>query len=108
MASKRIACGTAITPAPVITRCSCSISSVIWNAARCVPAMSTAPTDCASQCDLRILRHGHCKPIGWFRDHSKLSCEGCGYEIALHNEELRAEINELHSVMSGLRRQAGQ
>src|SRR5215831_1877350 len=30
--------------APVITRCSCSISSVIWNAARCVPAMSTAPT----------------------------------------------------------------
>ena len=41
MASKRIACGTAITPAPVITRCSCSISSVTWNAARCVPAMST-------------------------------------------------------------------
>src|SRR5215471_8344531 len=44
MASKRIACGTAITPAPAITRCSCSISSVIWNAARRVPAMSTAPT----------------------------------------------------------------
>ena len=44
MASKRIACGTATTPAPVITRCSCSISSVIWNAARCVLAMSTAPT----------------------------------------------------------------
>src|SRR5262252_1158140 len=41
---ENIACGTAITPAPVITRCSCSISSVIWNAARCVPAMSTAPT----------------------------------------------------------------
>src|SRR5262245_34966664 len=34
MASKRIACGTAITPAPVITRCSCSINSVTWNAAR--------------------------------------------------------------------------
>ena len=29
MASKRIACGTAITPAPIITRCSCSINSVI-------------------------------------------------------------------------------
>jgi hypothetical protein len=38
----------------------------------------------------------HCKPIGWFRDHSKLSCEGCGYEIALH-----AEINELRAVLSG-------
>src|SRR5215472_17325276 len=49
MASKRIACGTAITPAPVITRCSYSISSVIWNAARCVPAMSTAPTTTARQ-----------------------------------------------------------
>jgi hypothetical protein len=44
-----------------------------------------------------------CKPIGWFRDHSKLSCVGCGYEIAFHNEEFRAEINELRAVMSGLR-----
>jgi hypothetical protein len=45
----------------------------------------------------------HCKPIGWFRDHSQLSCEGCGYEIALYNEQLRAEINELRAVMSGPR-----
>jgi hypothetical protein len=29
--------------APVIIRCSCSINSAIWNAARCVRAMSTAP-----------------------------------------------------------------
>jgi hypothetical protein len=32
-------------PAPAITRCSCSISSVIWNAAPFVPAIFTAPTD---------------------------------------------------------------
>ena len=44
MANKRIASGTAITLAPAITRCSCSISSVIWNAALCVPATFTAPT----------------------------------------------------------------
>ena len=45
MASRRIASGTAITPAPAITRCSCSTSSVIWNAALCVPATFTAPTN---------------------------------------------------------------
>jgi Transposase DDE domain group 1 len=37
------ASGTAITPAPAIIRCSCSISSVIWNAALCAPATCTAP-----------------------------------------------------------------
>ena len=46
----------------------------------------------------------HHKPLGWFRDHSRLSCEGCGYAIALQNERLRAAINELRPVMSGLRR----
>jgi transposase-like protein len=46
----------------------------------------------------------HHKPLGWFREHSRLTCDGCGYEIALHNERLRAEINELRPVMLGLRR----
>ncbi len=46
----------------------------------------------------------HHKPLGWFRDHSRLTCEGCGYAIALQNEQLRAAINELRPVMSGLRR----
>jgi hypothetical protein len=46
----------------------------------------------------------HHKPLKWFRDHSRLTCEGCGYEIALHNEQLCAAINELHTVMSKLRR----
>ena len=46
----------------------------------------------------------HHKPLGWFRDHSRLTCDGCGYEIALQNEQLRAAIDELRPVMSGLRR----
>jgi hypothetical protein len=46
----------------------------------------------------------HYKPLGWFRNHSRLTREGCGYEIALHNEQLRAAINELRAVMSKLRR----
>ena len=46
----------------------------------------------------------HHKPLGCFRDHSTLSCGGCGYAMALQNEKLRAAINELRSVMSGLRR----
>jgi hypothetical protein len=45
----------------------------------------------------------HHKPLGWFRDHAKLTCEGCGHEIALHNEQLRTAINELRPVMSKLR-----
>jgi hypothetical protein len=36
-ANRRIASGTVITPAPAVTRCSCSTSSAIWKAARCVP-----------------------------------------------------------------------
>jgi hypothetical protein len=38
------ASGTATTTAPAIIRCSYSISSAIWNAARFVPATFTAPT----------------------------------------------------------------
>ena len=46
----------------------------------------------------------HHKPLRWFRENSRLNCEGCGYEIALQNEQLRAAINELYPVMSRLRR----
>jgi len=46
----------------------------------------------------------HYKPLGWFREHSRLRCDGCSYEIALHNEQLCAAINELRAVMSGLTR----
>jgi hypothetical protein len=35
---------TATSPAPAIIRCSCSTSSAIWNAPRCVRAMSTRRT----------------------------------------------------------------
>src|SRR5262249_53255833 len=45
MASRRRASGTAITPAPAITRCSCSTSLATSNAALCVPATFTAPMD---------------------------------------------------------------
>ena len=51
-ASKRRVAGPAITNARAIIRCSCSTSSAIWNAARCVPATSiarTAGTACSSQ-----------------------------------------------------------
>jgi hypothetical protein len=45
MARKRARPGTAISAACAITRCLCSTSSAIWNAALCARAMSTAPTD---------------------------------------------------------------
>src|SRR3712207_379505 len=44
MASRRAAPPTATSAAPATTRCSCSISSATWSAARCGRAMSTPPT----------------------------------------------------------------
>ena len=44
MANRKRAAGTGITNARAIIRCSCSTSSAIWSAARCVPATSIAPT----------------------------------------------------------------
>jgi hypothetical protein len=37
----------------------------------------------------------HCERLGWFRDHSSLSCDGLRDEIALRNEQLRAAIEDL-------------
>jgi hypothetical protein len=46
----------------------------------------------------------HSKPIGYFRDHSKLTCCGCGTEIRIENEEVQASIVELGLTMARLRR----
>src|SRR5450759_4427244 len=43
MAIRKAPPTTATSPAPAIIRCSCSISSAIWNAPRCVLAMSIVP-----------------------------------------------------------------
>ena len=43
----------------------------------------------------------HSKPIRWFRDHTKLICNGCGCAIMLQNEQLRASIDELDRAMRG-------
>ena len=45
----------------------------------------------------------HRKTIRWLRDYTNLTCEGCGSEIALQNELLRGNIDELDRVMRGLR-----
>ena len=37
----------------------------------------------------------HSKAVRWFRDHTKLICDGCGCAIMLQNEQLRARIEEL-------------
>jgi hypothetical protein len=42
----------------------------------------------------------HSKPIRWFRDHTKLICNGCGCAIMLQNEQLRASIDELDRAMT--------
>ena len=45
----------------------------------------------------------HRKTIRWLRDYTNLTCEGCGSEIALQNELLRGNIDELDRVMRSLR-----
>src|ERR1019366_8829367 len=44
MATRKAPPTTATSPAPAIIRCSCSISSANWNAARCVQATSIQRT----------------------------------------------------------------
>ena len=46
---------------------------------------------------------GQAKPIGYFRNHSHLTCDGCGGEIAVQNEQFRASIAEFGLAMARLR-----
>ena len=46
---------------------------------------------------------GQSKPIGYFRNHSHLSCDGCGSEITFENEQFRASIAEFGRAMARLR-----
>ena len=47
---------------------------------------------------------GHSKPVGYFRDHSKLTCCGCGIDITLESEDVQASIVELGQTMARLKR----
>jgi hypothetical protein len=44
----------------------------------------------------------HTRALGWFRNHTKLICDGCESAITLQNEHLYASIEELKLVMRGL------
>jgi hypothetical protein len=39
--------------------------------------------------------HQHTRALGWFRNHTKLICDGCESAITLQNEHLYASIEEL-------------
>ncbi|HEY7245029.1 MAG TPA: hypothetical protein VH678_14235 [Xanthobacteraceae bacterium] len=43
------------------------------------------------------------RPIGYFRDHSNLTCHGCGTEIVLENRQFYASIVEFGKTMARLR-----
>ena len=45
-----------------------------------------------------------CRPIEYFRDHSNLTCDGCGAEIIIENKDFRATIAEFGQTMARLRR----
>jgi len=46
---------------------------------------------------------GQSRPIGYFRNHSHLTCDGCGSEITVENERFRASIAEFGRAMARLR-----
>ena len=46
---------------------------------------------------------GHCKPIAYFRNHSNLTCDGCGTGISIENKEFHASIVEFGRTMARLR-----
>ena len=47
---------------------------------------------------------GQFKPIGYFRDHAHLTCDCCGSEIRMENEQFRASIAEFARTMARLKR----
>jgi hypothetical protein len=47
---------------------------------------------------------GQFKPIGYFRDHAHLTCDCCGSEIRMENEQFRASIAEFAQTMARLKR----
>jgi ribosomal protein S27E len=46
---------------------------------------------------------GHCRSIGYFRDHSNLTCQGCGTGISIQNKQFHASIVEFGQIMARLR-----
>ena len=46
---------------------------------------------------------GQSRPIGYFRNHSRLTCDGCGNEISMENKQFSASIAELGRAMARLR-----
>jgi hypothetical protein len=46
---------------------------------------------------------GHCGSIGYFRDHSNLTCQGCGIGISIQNKQFHASIVEFGQIMARLR-----
>ena len=47
---------------------------------------------------------GQCRPFGYFRNHSNITCDGCGTEISIDNELFRASLVEFGQTMARLRR----
>jgi hypothetical protein len=46
---------------------------------------------------------GQFRSIGYFRDHSHLTCDGCGTDIRMENEQFRASIAEFGRTMARLK-----
>jgi hypothetical protein len=44
---------------------------------------------------------GQSKPIGYFRNHSQLTCDGCGSEITVENRHLRVSTAEFDRTRYG-------
>ena len=46
---------------------------------------------------------GQLKPIGYFRNHSHLTCDGCGSEISVESKQFDGSIAELGRAMAHMR-----
>jgi hypothetical protein len=92
MVRKKAAPTTAILPAPVITRCSCSTSSAIWNGVRCGPAMLHSADGWREVLEPVLARYRHTMQRRYFRGDAAfanpevyecLEAEGYKYTIRL-------------------------
>ena len=46
---------------------------------------------------------GECKPVVYFRNCSRMTCQGCGREIDLENKQMNGSIAEFGYAMARLR-----
>lgn len=59
-------------------------------------------------CPAPDCRHENAKSVRWLRDHTQLTCGGCGRVIELKSEQFRAGLNKVDKSVDDLWKTLGK